>query len=391
MTTLIVFILVLGVLIFVHELGHFLSAKKLGVGVEEFGFGYPPRIFGIKVNKKATGKKWQFFWGDKIKKEDNLENEDSMIYSLNLLPLGGFVKIIGENGQEDDNPKNFSNQAAWKRVIVLSAGVIMNFILAIVLLSIGFYFGLPQTIEPNTPSDKVSNRNVVVVEVLPNSPAEEQGIKINDVIVSINGQAVSNSDEIFEKIKVNSELTLGIERNKQKQDIKLTPRVLPDRAEPLIGVAMVDTGIVRYGFFGSIWQGLRATYILSIRVLEALYSLLANIITQGKLSADLSGPIGVAVITGQVAQMGFIYLLQFAAILSINLGIINIVPFPALDGGRLLFILIEKIRRKKMNQKIENILHNSGFILLMILVVFITYRDVMRYGQGFLTRIKDLF
>jgi len=412
MTTVIVFILVLGLLVFVHELGHFLTARKLGIGVEEFGFGYPPRLFGVLVSKKkknqensATSpsdtaekpaekspKKWQWFWGNKIKSE-NLDRltQDPIIYSINLLPLGGFVKILGENGEQNNNPETFANQAAWKRSLVLSAGVIMNFIFAFILLSVGFLLGLPQTIDQNTPPDKIYNQNVIIVEIFPQSPAEEQGLKINDVIVAIDGAEVKNTNEVFDKLKINKEVTFTIERNKEKQDIKLSPKLMPEHDKPIIGVAMVDTGVVRYGFFGSIWQGLRATAILSYRVLEALYTLFANLITQGKVSADLSGPIGVAVITGQVAEMGFIYLLQFAAILSINLGIINIIPFPALDGGRLLFILIEKIRRKKVSEKIEGIAHNAGFMLLMLLVLVITYRDLMRYGGGFLDKIKDLF
>lgn len=412
MNTAIIFVLVLGILIFVHELGHFMTARKLGIGVEEFGFGYPPRVFGVLVSKKKKNQKasdeaeakdvndavkkspshWKFFWGNKIKSEDlNRTTEDPIIYSLNLLPLGGFVKILGENGEQNANPENFANQAAWKRSLVLSAGVIMNFIFAFVLLSIGFLLGLPQTIDQNTPQDMVSDQKVVIVEISPKSPAEEQGLKVNDVIVAIDGVNVKNTNEVFDKLKVNTEVTFTIDRNKEQQEVKLSPRTMPDYDKPIIGVAMVDTGIIQYGFFGSIWQGLKVTAILSVRVLEALYALLYNLVTQGKVSADLSGPIGVAVITGQVAEMGFIYLLQFAAILSINLGIINILPFPALDGGRLLFIVIEKIRRKKVSEKVEGIAHNVGFMLLMALVVVITYRDVQKYGVGFLDKIKNLF
>ncbi len=411
MNTAIIFVLVLGILIFVHEFGHFVTARKLGIGVEEFGFGYPPRIFGVLVNKKRksatalanesgdlknlvpqAGKKWQWFWGNKIKSE-NLDrvSHDPVIYSLNLLPLGGFVKILGENGEQSNNPENFANQAAWKRSLVLSAGVIMNFIFAFLLLSAGFLLGLPQTIDQNTSLDKVRNQQVVIVEVFPQSPAAEQGIKVNDIILAVDGAPVTNTNEVFEKLKLNQEVTFTIDRNTEKKDVTIAPKIMPEYDKPILGVAMVDTGIIKYGFFGSIWQGLRATAVLSGRVLSALYTLLANLITQGKVSADLSGPIGVAVITGQVAKMGFIYLLQFAAILSINLGIINIIPFPALDGGRLLFVLIEKIRRKKVSEKIEGIAHNAGFILLMALVAVITYRDILHYGGGFLEKIKNLF
>lgn len=411
MITIIVFVLVLGLLVFVHELGHFVTARKLGVGVEEFGFGYPPRIFGLLVIKKkvlkpitdsvvekkevadytiVTTRKW--FWGNKIKVEDfTTPDNDVMIYSLNLLPLGGFVKIIGENGGQDNNPKSFAKQAIWKRSLVLSAGVIMNFIFAFILLSLGFLIGLPQTIDQNTPVAKISNQKVVIVEVFPQSPAEERGLKVNDVIISIDDIKVINTDEVFSKLSAKSELTFVIERNKQLETIKLTAKQMPDHEKPILGIAMVDTGIVKYGLFESLWQGLRATVVLSYRVLEALFLLIYNLVTQFKVSADLSGPIGVAVITGQVAKMGFIYLLQFAAILSINLAIINILPFPALDGGRLLFILIEKIRRKKINEKLEGIIHNSGFALLMLLIVVITYRDLLKYGGGFFEKIKNLF
>lgn len=166
---------------------------------------------------------------------------------------------------------------------------------------------------------------------------------------------------------------------------------MADGGEPIIGIGMIDAGVISYGFFESIWQGLRATVLMIGQIFVALYTLLADLITKGHVDAALSGPIGVAVITGQVVKLGWIYILQFAAVLSINLGVVNILPFPALDGGRLLFVIVQKLSRRKLSDRVEAVIHNSGFILLMILFVFITWRDVSKYGQQIWDGIKNIF
>ncbi|MFA5126459.1 MAG: RIP metalloprotease RseP [Patescibacteria group bacterium] len=433
MLTIITFVLVLGVLIFVHELGHFISAIKSGVEVEEFGFGYPPRILGVKVSQKKVLQKiaqtesiqvevsdeqldsetelikekvtdtireidqpktirhWQWFWGNKQKL--SADNTEGIIYSINLLPLGGFVKITGESGDASDNPRSFANQKPWKKSLILSAGVLMNFLLAWILLAVGFYFGLPQAIENNTPDSQVTYHNVVIAEVLPNSPAAKQGLEMGDEILQVDQQPVNNIDQVFDIIKNNpdKELLFRIKRQATESQVAVKPEILPGGQTPMIGIGMVNTGVIHYGFFGSIWQGLKTTGFLIVRVAEAFYELLKNLFSSGRVSADLSGPIGVAVLTGQVAKMGWIYLLQFMAILSINLGVLNILPIPALDGGRLLFVLIEKIRRRRINEKVEAIVHNTGFALLMLLIIFITFKDIGRYGAGIWQALKNIF
>ncbi|KKP91251.1 MAG: Membrane-associated zinc metalloprotease [Parcubacteria group bacterium GW2011_GWA2_36_10] len=367
MLSIISFVLILGVLVLAHELGHFVTAIKLGVGVEEFGIGFPPKIFSFK--------------------------RKGIVYSINLLPLGGFVKIKGENGDEVADPKSFVNQKAWKKSLILSAGVIMNFILGFVFLSIGFFIGLPQAVDQNTPTENITERNVVVAEVLAASPADRAGLKLGDKIIDIDGQAIADSEFLYTYIQTHNqqELSLNILRGQENLDIKTKPEIFGENKEPILGISMLDTGIVHYGFWTALWQGLKSTALMTWLILAAFGNLLKDLFTTGHLSPDLSGPVGVAIMSGQVAKLGFIYILNFAAILSLNLAVLNILPIPALDGGRLFFVIIEKIRGKKMGEKIEGILHNSGFVLLMLLILVITWRDFVKYGAQMWQGIMNIF
>lgn len=367
MFTLIVFVLLLGVLVLVHELGHFLTAIRLGVDVEEFGIGFPPRLFSFK--------------------------RKGILYSINLLPLGGFVKIKGENGDDLNNPKSFVNQKTWKKSLILSAGVLMNFVTAFVLLTLGFMIGMPQAIDPQSDLSQFKDRGVVIIEVLENSAADKAGLEIGDRLVKIDDQVITDSDFVYSFIKEHSdqELNLAINRANESKEIKAKPEVMPDGTEPILGLGMLDVGVVSYGFFASIWQGLQSVVSMTWQILSAFGNLLKDLITTGHLSAGLSGPVGVAIMTGQVARLGLIYIMNFAAILSLNLAVLNILPFPALDGGRLMFVLLEKVRGKKLNESVEAIIHNSGFALLMLLIVFITWRDVVQYGDQIWQGIKNIF
>ena len=366
MITIIAFVVILGLLILVHELGHFISAIKLGIDVEEFAIGFPPRLISIK--------------------------RKGIVYSINLIPVGGYVKIKGETEADPEDKRSFANQKVWKRSLVLSAGVLMNFVFAFVILSIGFFVGLPQALEPDMEAKNISNRQVMVVEVLPNSPAFDVGLQASDKVISIDGQEFVSNEDVYNKVQTFNEepLHIVVGRADEILEFDIVPAVQED-GSVLMGVSMLDTGIVRYGFFTSIWKGLKYTGVMIWLVLVAFYQLIASLVTGGGVSADLSGPIGVAVITGQIVKMGWSYVLPFAAILSINLGIINILPFPALDGGRLLFVLIEKIRRKKLNQKIEAIVHNSGFLLLILLLIVVTYKDFTKFGGQMWESIKNFF
>ena len=371
MITFITFVLVLGFLVLVHELGHFITALKLGVDVEEFGIGFPPKIFSIK--------------------------RKGITYSLNLIPLGGFVKIKGENGDEDDHdPRSFANQKAWKRSLILSAGVFMNLVSAFILLTIGFYLGLPQAIDRETVAQNIEYKGVVIMEVMENSAADQNGLEMGDYILSINDQEVGPAANVYDTISLNIEenkesIKLIIERRGEEKEFNIEPSIMQEGSQPIIGIGLIDTGIVSYGFFGSIVHGFKMTIAMIKNVIIALGLLLWNLIRGQGLTQELAGPVGVAIIAGQVAKMGWIYVLQFAAILSINLGIINILPFPALDGGRLLFVGLEKIRGKKMTPKTEAIIHNTGFLLLIALILVVTFRDIGKYGADFLDNIKNIF
>ena len=364
MITFVSFVLILGLLVLVHEIGHFVTAIKLGVDVEEFGIGFPPRLFSFKKGKVR--------------------------YSLNWIPLGGFVKIKGESGDEDKGDKHsFANQAAWKKSAILTAGVFMNFILAIVLYAIGFSIGLPEVIDQDTNLNSIKERNVVISELTSGSLAESKGIEVGDKIIYINDKEVLDSDMIAGEIKNNKSLNIIVKRGGEEKEIGISEE---DRVDnDIIGVGMMDVGIVKYNIFESVGKAFKITVSMIGMVFKAFYDLLYNLITTGSLTAELSGPVGVAVLTGKIVQMGFIYILQFTALLSINLGVINILPFPALDGGRLLFVLIEKIRGRALSENVEGLIHNSGFILLILLLIVVTFRDIGRYGSNILEAIKNIF
>jgi regulator of sigma E protease len=372
--TIIVFVIILGLLIFVHEFGHFMSSRKLGVKVEEFGFGFPPRAFGIYKSKDG---KWK-----KVIGNQEIEKDQNTVYSLNWLPLGGFCKIKGEEGEKIQDKDSFAIQPAWKRTIILSAGVFMNFVLAIILLTIGFKIGLPQTIEEG---DSARDLKIQIAQVSKDSPAENSGLAIGDQIVSIEGEEFVEIEDVQEKIKSESgkEINFKIRRGNEDLDIKAIPREDPPEGEGALGIALAKTGIVSYPLLQSIWMGITTTFTIVVAILLAFYDIIHNLLVQKPISAEFAGPVGIAVLTGQVTRMGFVYILQFAAVLSINLGILNILPFPALDGGRILFLLIEKIRGKKISQKIENTIHTVGFFLLILLLVVVTFKDIFKFKDMF--------
>lgn len=367
METLITFIIILGILILVHELGHFISARRLGIDVEEFAIGFPPKIFSKKKN--------------------------GVEYSINWIPLGGYVKIKGESGDNLDDPNSFAVQPAWKKLIVVSAGVIMNFILAFVLLSIIFISGFPQELDGSIPADKIRDKQVSVLEVVKDSPAYQAGIEVGDKIISVNGENFNDYSAVHDKIASLNGQTVDIVVQKGDKEIKeyqMEHKILDD-GTPMIGVGIVNTGIVDYGFFGSIWQGLKVTGIMIYRIIQALYYLIADIVTHGQVPDSFGGPVAVAVITGEVVKLGFLRILYFAAMLSINLGVINFFPFPALDGGRALFIALQAITRRKFNERVEAWIHNSGFIILVGLLLLITARDFKNYGPMIINSIKNFF
>jgi regulator of sigma E protease len=368
MLTAIVFILILGVLIFVHELGHFVTARRNGIKADEFGFGFPPRMFGF-VKDEKTGK-FVFVPGNKEIRSKNT------VYSFNWLPLGGFVKIKGEGGESKEDADSFASKGAWPRIKVLAAGVIMNFLFAWFLISIIFMIGAPEAVDNanGNPTAKIQ-----ISEVVSGSPASTMGIQVGDIILkNENFNSIQDIQNYISEHK-GQEITLRVQRGKQVLNLTGTPRSDVPEGQGALGIGLAQTIINKYSFFPAIWKGLTTMLDLSLAMIVAIYGIFRNLLIGHGVGADVAGPVGIAVLTKQVTTLGLVYVLQFAALLSINLGIINILPIPALDGGRILFILIEKIKGSPVTQKTEQMIHTVGFIVLIMLMILITLRDVTKF------------
>ena len=366
MYSLLIFLVILGIIVFVHELGHFIAAKRSGMRVDEFGFGFPPRIFGIK--------------------------RGGTIYSINLIPLGGFVKIKGENGEDASEGDSFGSKSIPRRIFVILAGVTMNIILAFVLFTFGFMVGMPQAIDVPPSGAIVSEETVRVGGILPGSPADKAGLKSGDIVERMNGASVDGSESLRANIRGSEgDIEFKIKRDKVVQDVKVSPEVLKETNVRGIGVELIDVGTVRFPWYLAPIKGAHATVLMLWSIVVSFYTLLAGLIMGKGLSSDVSGPVGIAVITGEAAKIGFRYLIEFTALLSLNLAVVNAVPFPALDGGRFLFLIIETLRGRAVSRKIEGIAHQVGFTVLMLLIVAVTYRDLVRYSGAIVSFFKGIF
>ncbi len=366
-STLITFIIILGVLVFVHELGHFIMAKRAGMHVEEFGFGFPPRLFGIKKGET--------------------------IYSLNWIPIGGFVKIAGEDGGQSDNPKSFASKGFWARFSTLAAGVTMNVIFAWIISSVVMGLGVPTEVGPGVTlpkSAKASDPTVMLSSINQDSPAAQAGLKPGDVVLKINGETIDSETELQDLTKASAgkDTVFSIKRGDSNFDKVVIPRQSPPEGEGPLGVSIDTVAYVSYPWYEVLWRGAIQTINILWFTISSFWMLIVNWIGGKPVGEAISGPVGIAVITRDVAALGYIYLLQFTALLSINLAVINAVPFPALDGGRLLFLVIEKIRGKKLPEKAEQFANTAGFALLMLLIIFVTIKDFGRFD--IIDKVKNL-
>lgn len=362
-----IFLIILSALIVVHELGHFLVARFFGIRVDEFGLGFPPRAARL------------FTW-------------KGTPFTLNWLPFGGFVKIFGENpeqlelsahGQEGNSrpipiaPDSFQSKNRGIQGAVLVAGVVGNFVFAWLLFSIGFTIGLPA---PENFSLPVENTHTVITEVLKNSPADIIGLKSGDTIVSLSRGKVQSGlkpEELSSFIaQLPEPVTFRIERGEEIREKTVLPRQGIVDGKLAIGISMDVVGIVKLPFYKALWHGLRTTWKLTLLTAEALGTFIFNALGGRADLSGVAGPVGIVGIVGDTLELGFIYLLTFTALISINLSIINLMPFPALDGGRLLFVIIEFITRRRIPSRIFNTLNTAGFALLILLMVLITIRDV---------------
>ncbi len=367
-------------MVLAHEAGHFFTAKSFGIRVDEFGFGFPPKLFGRKYGETE--------------------------YTVNMLPIGGFVKIFGEdpddpprlalgeageNTTDPDENRKFFNKPAYQQAIVLFAGVFANFILAWLLFSFGLMSGLPTSLDNKMPGYTLSDVHLTIVSVVPKSPAELGGLKSGDKIVSVTHMHPNEEMHTVTNINPDSvkafvlehsgdEINIGYIRGKNQaiNIAKVTPVLNATIKAPSIGIAMDEIGTAKLPFFTAFKEGLALTLFVTKGTVVGLYTLIRDGI-QGRGSfASVTGPVGMVGIVGDAYKFGFVYLVSFTALISVNLAIINLMPFPALDGGRLFFLLIEKIKGSRINPKVANTANMIGFGILILLMLIVTYHDVVR-------------
>ncbi len=362
----IIFILILSILVLIHEFGHFFMAKRNGIGVEEFGFGLPPRLWGKKIGET--------------------------IYSVNWLPFGGFVRLVGEDptDKKKHEKNSFYVKSVWQRTQVVVAGVVMNLLLAVVifyiiLAALGFKVSLPLLIDHDFKFVNQS-RQVLVADVGKNTPASNAGIKSGESIIEVDGEEIGSVDRLQSVIRESEgrKLTLLLENpvNNQTREVLATPIFSEELQAPALGVTLGELAALKYETFP---QRLFSGFAHSYNTVEYSGKVLARIIGFSIAERDITpvsegvaGPVGIASLTSQAVALGPVTVLQLAGILSLNLAILNILPIPALDGGRFAFIIFEAVTRKKPHATFEKWVHTVGFALLIGLVLLITYNDVLK-------------
>lgn len=348
--TAIVFIIILSILVFIHELGHFTVARIIGVKVEEFGFGLPPRIWGKKFGKHKT------------------------MYSINWLPIGGFVRLAGEDESENlhphiKNPKEyFFARSKKERAVILLAGVTMNFLLAVGITT----YLLTQGVQ------EISGR-VHIEQVLPGSPAAKAGLKEKDIIENF-----KTPPELITYVKAHEgqTVTLTIVRNTHTFPVSLIPRKEYPKGEGPMGVAISDLETKTYPLAQAPIEATKINLQRAWEMLAGIWTLLVRLAHLQSVGRDVAGPIGIAQVTGQAVKFGWKAVLEFMSILSLNLAVLNVLPIPALDGGRLAFVFLEKILGRKVKPAFEQSTHQIGMIILFLLILLISINDILRLAAG---------
>jgi regulator of sigma E protease len=336
----------LSFLVLGHEAGHFFAAKLFGLKVDEFGFGFPPRIGSKKMGETE--------------------------YSFNWLPFGGFVKISGERGEfamleevqesgvgNQGDKRLFFSQPTWKKSVILLAGVIMNFIFGWLFISVAFMIGTPQAL--------------VVGGVEAGSPAQTVGFMTGDIIKNFKD---SGSFIAFVNAHRGQPTQFALLRGGKEVDVTATPRMQVGPNEGALGVELADAGSPREAIFPALWDGLKDAVALLGLTFSAFYDLIKSLVIHGSLLAGVVGPVGIFGVAEQTGNIGLVYLLQFLGIISINLAVVNLIPFPALDGGRFLMTIVEKVKGSPISEKVEVLVNGLGFAFLILLMVLLTVRDV---------------
>ncbi|MAF79467.1 hypothetical protein CL629_00060 [bacterium] len=343
--TILLVIISLSILIFVHELGHFLFAKLFKVPVEEFGIGFPPRLLKKKVGETT--------------------------YSLNLLPFGGFVKIFGENAEDlaTKEPDSFSRQPIWKRSTIVLAGIVFNIVIAWVALNLLFFTGVP--------------KHLLITDIIKNSPAETAGIQGGDIIIEaaigetiLSDPIATESFVALTKSNKGKEISLTLQRDKEAIEVQTILKTEIKEEEGALGAQVLEIGTDPEPFPQNVISGTIATIDNLVIIAISFYTLITGIFTQPEILESVSGPVGIIGIATQATNLGIPYLIQLMALISLNLAILNLIPFPALDGGRFVFLIIEKIIRRPVPFKVQAITNTAGFAALILLLILITIKDI---------------
>ena len=345
--TVLAFLLVFSVVVFVHELGHFAVAKLAGVRVDEFGFGYPPRL--LRVARRGDTE-----------------------YTINAIPIGGFVRVAGD--ENPDDPRSLTRKSAWVRGAFLLAGPAMNVVLAVVLFAASYMMGV---LEPTT------GPGVGIYDVAAGSPAQRAGLRLGDVVLAVNGEPVNGPDVLQQMVNAHLDQELALTVRREGIQTPFVVHVVPRSEHPADQGAMgVRTGppLTRAAYpLG------QAVVLGAARAVGTVVMMVAGLaaMVRGLAPVDLAGPIGIAQATGEVIKSGFVQLVEWTAFLSVNLFIINLLPIPALDGGRLVFVGLELLRGgRRVDPRKEGLVHLVGIVVLLGLFVVVSYFDVLRLVQG---------
>lgn len=358
-----IFFVILLVLVLIHEAGHFFAAKWAKMRVDEFAFGFPPKLFSIKRGETE--------------------------YSFNALPIGGFVRIYGENAVGTSNPpaRSFSAAPRWKQLIVLVAGVVMNAFLAFVLISSTYLIGT-QVSEGIVPIEKMQDPKTMVAFVQEGTPAAKAGISAGDQIVAISVpnkslEGVFGSKEVSEFVSAHQDESLAIFLKKptgETYSVAVTPEAGYIEGRKAIGLQAVLGGEAKLSVLDSFYYGAQTTWIFTRETVKGFASLFSSLVNGSakEAVASLSGPVGIVGVVGDAYDMGIASLLLITAIISINLAVLNILPLPALDGGRIVFVLIEMVIRRPIPQNVQLVLNGVSFALLLLLMLYVTFQDIIK-------------
>ena len=340
-------------LLVIHEFGHFILAKKFGAKVEEFGIGYPPRLFGKKFGET--------------------------IYSLNLIPFGAFVKIHGEEGGVEDY-RSFTGKPLWQRFFIIIGGVVSFWIVSVILLSIvSATWGLPQAVSDEQ-SYNLKEIKVQITQVLPDSPAEAVGLRAGDILVGF--EKVSDVQNFVADNK-GKEINLTIKRGQDVFEKKIVPRVSYPSDDGPMGLALARTALRHYSWFSAPWQGVTVSFGMTANVVRGWIAGLKSVLGIAQLPSGLKmemfGPVGILDLLGQYSKMGVSYFFFLVSYISVAMALTTILPIPALDGGKMVFLAIEGLRGKALNCKIEQKVTATFFVLLIIFMIFVTVKfDIPR-------------